>query len=165
MQSLDRMESMDAINRQNRKRRNDGVDNPMLTGRDPSGMLRSGQSEVDYLHFGRDMGLPWLPYAFTRTCAFCGITGVVLDRKQMMPLQFLETFLDKACCKTPFVYNVLYQMCSDVAMEMEEAIKWQMVHENIIPDWSRCRIIVCSSCMTQVSRHSFPSPNLFAPLG
>lgn len=148
------LDSMDAINRQNRKRRNDGVDNPMLTGRGPSGMMmqsgQGSQSKVDYLHFGRDMGLPWLPYAFTQTCAFCGITGVVLDRKQMMPLQFLETFLDKACCKTPFVYNILYQMCSDVTMEMEEAIKWQAMNEKIIPDWSRCRIIVCSSCMTQV---------------
>ena len=71
---IDTIDDIDVINQQNRKRRRDGTDNPMLLPALPS-------SNVDYLHFGRDMGLPWLPYAFTCTCAFCGVTGVTPDRR------------------------------------------------------------------------------------
>ena len=55
----------------------------------------------------------------------------------MMPLEFLGVFLDKACCKTPFVYNVLYQMCVDTELEMEQARKWKEMHKGRIPDWAR----------------------------
>lgn len=111
--------TMEAINAENRKRKAEGSDSPFKRLRD-HGKTGDGVGGDDYIHYGTGMQLPYLPYSFTSTCAFCGKTGVMPDARRSFPLKFLGEYLRYACARTPFVYNILYQMAHYTHLEVEE---------------------------------------------
>jgi len=77
----------------------------------------------DFWHFGTDMNLPYLPYAFTGICALCGkYVGNIQDHRGLMSTKFLQSFLSYCCISTPFVFNILYQMAFYPELE-EEALR------------------------------------------
>ncbi len=113
----------------------------------------------DYHAFDKDLKLPFLPYSFNSICAFCGTMDITIDRKRTIPITFLAKFLEDCCCKTPFVYNILYQMCHYPNLEMEEAKKAQDLHGGKpIPDHLRGRISLCPLCMPIVNERAKVSP-------
>lgn len=127
-------ELMETINISNRKRKSTGEDSPLLQhvyhnkkkdvggGRDTVGDdYTDGRNECegDYIHYGTGQNLPWLPYAFWLTCAFCGKTGIPPDPRRAMPLKFLADYLKFGCARTPWVYNTLYQMAHNPQLEIE----------------------------------------------
>ena len=106
------------INSQNRKRKSDDSDSPFKRSREQK--TGCGDGGDDFIHFGSGMQLPFLPYLWTKVCPFCGKTGITSDRRRTMPLKFLGEYLQYACAKTPFVYNVLYQMAHYPELELQE---------------------------------------------
>lgn len=136
--------SVASINAENRRRRLEGTDTPLARAT-PS------TPPADFIPFGTGMQLPWLPYAFTQTCALCGKTGIQPDTKRLMPLTFLQEFLRRTCARTPFVYNVLYQMAHHPHLEEQEARKWRKMMGRPVPLHLRGRICTCLQCSRPVN--------------
>lgn len=132
-------ERIKEINEMNKRRKKKIEENENKTGH--------GIDGDEYIHFGSGQNLPWLPYAFTLTCAFCGKTGIIPDPRRAMPLSFLGTFLKYACAATPWVYNTLYQMAHYPELEIEEVQKWQKIHKIKIPSHARGRVYSCFQCI------------------
>lgn len=141
------------INISNRKRSSSGDDSPFKKARCRAPTKNVAFSD-DVLHYGGDLRLPYLPFAFYRTCGLCGKTGIITDKKGMMPLQFLAEFLDTACARSPFVFNVLYQMAHYPHLEIEEAEKWQRIHGRRVPNALRGRICICAQCMPPIKERA-----------
>ena len=97
----------------------------------------------------------------------------LIHRKRSIPLSFLARYLQDCCCKTPFVYSILYQMCHRLILEMEEALKWQERNGGRpIPDHLRGRVSLCPKCVPEFRKRAqvteaigvFPLKEV-APLG
>lgn len=134
-------DAMNAINLSNRSR------SPL------SELITPEDTPADYVPWERH-GIPYLPFAFTNTCCMCGRCGIVPDRKRVMPLGFLKVLLEEEFCRTPFVYNILYQMCTEPSLEMDQATRWQRARLSLLPSaqhqgipmWLRGRVSICSQC-------------------
>jgi len=104
----------------------------------------------DFIPWDTGMGLPYLPYSFTCTCALCGKTKVAPDSKNMMPLTFLRELLCGALARTPFVYNVLYQMAFFFELEQQHAERWSAGRaadrHPAVPLCLRGRVTFCLPC-------------------
>lgn len=106
-----------------------------------------GAQVPDFIPWDTGMNLPYLPYSFTCTCALCGKVGILPDNKGTMPLLFLRQLLQDAFAKTPFVFNVLYQMAFFLDLEKQQAQRWQDVHGGkTISLHMRGRVTFCLPC-------------------
>lgn len=141
------------INAENKVRMETGADSPF-----PS----VEEKTMDYIPFDTGMKLPYLPFSFTSTCAFCGTTDITIDKKRTIPISFLAKFIKECCCQTPFVFNVLYQMCHYPNLEMDEAAKWMAMHaeKGHIPDHLRGRISLCPLCMPAIRERAKVRPGV-----
>ena len=142
-------ERMRKINLQNNKRAATGKDSfyNRSVGEGPDA---AGTEVPDYSPCNTAMNLPFAPFAFYQACAWCGKSGVVPDNKSLVPLSFVGTLLEHVYARTPFVYNVLYQMVHSPELEITEAVKWQKIHGVPVPNFLRGRVCICLPCMAPV---------------
>jgi hypothetical protein len=134
------------INAANRLREMRGSSTPLFRPQQQPDLPTS-----DFIPWDTGMGLPYLPYSFTCTCALCGKTRVAPDSKNMMPLTFLRELLCGALARTPFVYNVLYQMAFFFELEQEHAVRWSASSRAAdrhpgVPLCLRGRVTFCLPC-------------------
>lgn len=146
-------EQMKRINLQNKERAATGNDVFHQEG-SATGGDDTRDVHPDFIPYGTGMNLPFLPFAFNHTCAWCGKTDVTPDNKSLVPLDAVGMLLENVYAVTPWVYNVLYQMVNCPELETAEAIKWQKIHRVPVPNYLRFRVCICPQCMPPVKERA-----------